>query len=61
MLASISRAVSFHFGCGDAVEEDVSFILMGLVSSVSEKICDEDGDKMLVFGDLGSGGILSEQ
>jgi hypothetical protein len=44
MSASISRAASFHFGWGDAVEE-VNFILIGFVISVSEKRCDEDGER----------------
>ena len=42
MSASISRAASFHFGCGDA---EVNFILMGFVISLSEKRCDEDGER----------------
>jgi len=44
MSASISRAASFHFGCGDAAAEVLNFILMGFVISVSEKRCDDEGE-----------------
>ena len=45
MSASISRAASFHFCCGDAADEEVNLILTGFVISVSEKRCDEEGER----------------
>jgi hypothetical protein len=40
--------VSFHFGWGDVeAEEEVNFILMGLVSSWSEKRFEDAGERML--------------
>lgn len=44
MSASSSRATSFHLGV-DAVDEVLIFILMGFVSSVSENILDEEGER----------------
>ena len=44
MSASSSRAMSFHFGV-EAVGEGFSFILMGFVSSDSENMFDEEGER----------------
>jgi len=44
--ASISRAASFHFGCGDATNEEVNLIFMGFVISVSEKRFDDEGERI---------------
>lgn len=38
----------------DAAEEEVSLIRIGLVSSPSEKMFDEDGDRTGGYGDFGS-------
>lgn len=37
--------MSFHFGCGDAADEEVNFIFMGFVISVSEKRFDDEGER----------------
>lgn len=46
--------MSFHFGWGEAVEEDVNLSFMGFVSSPSVKRFVEEGERTGGRGDLGS-------
>ena len=61
--ASISRATSFHLGCGEAVEELVNLILIGFVSSTSEKMFEDWGERTGGLGDFGSciGGVVGKR
>jgi hypothetical protein len=56
LSASTCRATVFHSVVGETVDADelVNLILIGLVTSLSEKTFVEEGDKAGGYGDFGS-------